>query len=223
MNARLASPRVLIGTVAIVVAIGAYAFLASSDSGESGFFSPVPSVTTAPADKPETAAGPVRPQVEHDLATVLLTTIDPTFQPADPARYPQGPLDAAAAARLEPNPSAERARLARHGFQRGYQRAWTTTTGQVIGAAVYQFGDESGAQAYMSDGTSIVLRQGAEEFPVQVEGGHGFTQLDGSATIHTVAFTRGPYFFLLFAASEQGTLTRERLSAVAVSQLDRIR
>ena len=222
MKAGITPPRLLTATVTLAFGIAAYALLASSDTGQPGFGSTFAPVTTTPRQAPATTACPVRPRVEYDLATVLIPGIDPSFQPADRARYPQGPLDAAAAARLEPNPSVERDRLASHGFQRGYQRAWTNTGSDVIGAAVYQFGDQPGAQGYMSDGASTVLRQGAEEFPVQLEGGHGFTQVDGSLTLHTVAFARGPYFFLFFSASEHPALTRERLIGVAVAQRDRL-
>jgi hypothetical protein len=194
VNARFAAPRMLIGTVVVAVGIGACALLASSESGQPGLGPGLAQFTTTPPPAPATTVGPVRPRVEYDLATVLISAVDASFRPADPARYPQGPLDAAAAARLEPDPSAERARLAAHGFQRGYQRAWTSTAGDVIGAAVYQFGDGSGAQGYLSDGASIVLGEGAEQFPLQIEGGHGFAQIDGSTAVHTVAFARGAYF-----------------------------
>ena len=212
----------MMGAITVAFGIAAFAILASSETGHPGFGLASPRVTTTPRHAPVKTAGPVRPQVEYDLATVLIPGIDASFHPADRARYPQGPLDASAAARLEPNPSVERARLASHGFQRGYQRAWTTAARDVIGAAVYQFGDEPGAQGYLSDGASTVLRQGAEAFPVQLEGGQGFTQVDGSMTIHTVAFARGPYFFLFFSASEHAALTRERLAGVAATQLDRL-
>lgn len=222
MKSRVPPSRFLTATVTVAFAVAAYALLASSDNGRPGLGSTLARVTTTTGQPPVTTAGPVRPRVEYDLATVLIAGIDASFQPADRARYPQGPLDAAAAARLEPDASAERDRLASHGFQRGYQRAWTTTASDVIGAAVYQFGDEPGAQGYLSDGASTVVRQGAEEFAVQLEGGHGFTQVDGSLTIHTVAFARGPYFFLFFSASEHAALTRERLVGVAVTQRDRV-
>lgn len=221
MNACVALPRLLIGTVTIAFGLAACS-LASTDRAHPGSGPAPPTVTTTTLQEPVTTVGPVRPQVEYDLGTVLIPTIDETFQPADPARYSQGPLDVAAAARLEPNPSGERVHLSSLGFQRGYQRVWTTTAGDVIGAAVYQFGDEPGARGYLSDGASTVIRQGAEEFSVQLEGGHGFTQMDGSSTIHTVAFARGRYFFLFFAASEHAAQTRERLLVVAATQLDRV-
>lgn len=221
MNVRVLAPRLIIGTVTVAIAIAAYALLASPDTKPPDL-GPFASVPTTPGEAPVTTAGPVRPRIEYDLATVLITGIDVSFQPADPGRYPQGPLDAAAAARLEPNPSVERDRLASDGFQRGYQRAWTTTASDLIGAAVYQFRDEAGAQRYLSDGASTVLRQGAEEFAVQIEGAHGFTQVDDAMTIHTVAFGRGPFFFLFFAASEHAAVTRDRLVEVAITQRDRL-
>lgn len=157
----------------------------------------------------------VRPAVEHDLATVLVSRLG-GFEPADPARFRQGPLDANAAAHLEPNPSAERARLTARGFQRGYQRAWTAASGEVVGAVVYQFGDDAGAGGYLEDGATVVLGQGGEELAVPLHPARAFVQAGGAGTVTTVAFARGPYFFLVFATGEAERATEQ---AVAVSYL----
>ncbi len=163
--------------------------------------------------------GPARPDVEHDLATLLLPALGPRFHPADRARFPQGPLDLAAAARLEPDPDAERHALESRGFQRGYQRTWTTASGDVVGAVAYQFDAAPGAEGYLTEGASTVAAQGGQEFPVPFERARGFSQRDGALTVHTVSLTRGPYFFLFFVGSERGALTPDDARAVAAAQL----
>jgi hypothetical protein len=223
-----------VGGVAAGFVVAAYALLAGTGASSPSW--PL-GAGTAPAPGPVAAGatdagggsaahdspGPdraVRPAVEHDLATVLVSRLG-GFEPADPARFRQGPLDANAAAHLEPNPSAERARLTARGFQRGYQRAWTAASGEVVGAVVYQFGDDAGAHGYLDDGATVVLGQGGEELDVPLQPARGFVHSDGASTVTTVAFARGPYFFLVFATGE-AEQAAEQAVAVSYLQLGRL-
>lgn len=215
----------LLGVAFLACAVGlGVLVLASGGSGEpSG-----PAGSDTAASRAATVAPgragrePSRPDTDYDLASLLLSGVDPPFTPADRTRYPQGSLDVAAAARRESDPAAEREVLESRGFQRGHERTWSSPDGDVITAVLYQFGDQAGAASYLAHGVAMVVDQDAVEFAVPFAAAHGFTQTDGSATVHSIALVREAYFFLVALASDRAAMTPEHAKVIAAAQLARL-
>jgi hypothetical protein len=113
-----------------------------------------------------------------------------------------GPLDLAAAAAAEQDQQAERALLETRRFVRGQERTWTAAdpSGPRAYVLVYEFADAAGAAAYLVDGREHLAARNASLWTVAgVDGATGFTQSDGGFTAQGVAFSRGPWFFLVVA------------------------
>jgi hypothetical protein len=133
-----------------------------------------------------------------------------------------GPLDLAAAAAAEQDQQAERALLETRRFVRGHERTWTAAdpSGPRAYALVYEFADTGGAAAYLVDGREHLAARNASLWTVAgLDGATGFTQSDGGFTAQGVAFSRGPWFFLVVANGPG--VDAGVVSSLAAAQSDR--
>jgi hypothetical protein len=216
LRERIGRPVSLLAAAGVVVAVLLTACTDRGDGGRATTSGGPGSGEAAAAG--DVAAEPPGPSVDGSL---LLTDVGPEYvQVPDDQRAGLGPLDLDAAARVEADTSAERSLLATRGFRRGLARAWRTQAGDELYQAVYEFGDEAGAAAYLQDGLITLEGSGATRYPVEgVPGATGFSQAErrptGAVTSHGVVFVRGPRFFLVFASSARPGTTPGAVAEVA--------
>lgn len=172
-----------------------------------------------------TATGDAVPGDDADGSTgaldeVLLAEVGDDYRRVpDDSRAGLGLLDLKAAAEVEVDTSAERSLLVTRGFRRGLARAWRNEAGDELYQAVYEFGDEAGAAAYLKDGLITLEGRAAELYPVEgVPGATGFSQAErrpkGAVTSHGLVFVRGHRFFLVFASSAKPGTTPAHVAEV---------
>lgn len=118
------------------------------------------------------------------------------------------------------DPQAERDRLTRHGFRRGYLRTWASDdeSENVVYAFVYEFDESSGAQADARDGIEEAKRQGDTRFDVPgIEGATGLTHTPKAgaetddATFHAVVFVRANRYYLVAIGGPTDHSTEEAI------------
>lgn len=215
----------LVGRAALGGAVGAVAVLLAACSG--GGDPPAdddgrtaPSSTAVPAGDGTAAGGEAGAAAAADaLGEVLLADVGADYRRVSDERPGLGVLDLEAAAEAEVDTSAERALLATRGFRRGMARAWRNQAGDEVYQAVYEFGDEAGAAAYLKDGLITLEGRAAEVYPVEgVPGATGFSQAErrstGAVTSHGLVFVRGHRFFLVFASSARPGTTPAHVAEV---------
>lgn len=210
MSARVGRLRRVEGTVAwgVAVALGlaGLALLAGcSDDGDERAAKPPPAEDDQeePVREIELEPSTTSTTIVEDVALgeVLLTDVLEGF-----AMTEDRVLDLRAAAELEQDVEAEQALLSTRRFVRAHSRAWVDASEDVVYEAVYLFGDDADAAAYLADGVETLASREAIAFPVpEVPGAVGFTTLEESAegafTAHVVAFSRGPRWFLLLVGT----------------------
>ena len=187
------------------------------DGGDAGRGTPSSTKAPVPGD---VAAGGEAGAASGAPAEVLLDEVGPDYRRVpDDARPGLGPLNLEAAARAEADTSAERALLTTRGFRAGMARAWRNQAGDEVYQAVYEFGDEAGAAAYLKDGLITLEGRAAELYPVEgIPGASGFSQAErrpaGAVTSHGLVFVRGHRFFLVFASSARPGTTPAQVAEV---------
>jgi hypothetical protein len=139
-----------------------------------------------------------------------------------------GPLDLEAAAAAEQDVQAERAVLQTRRFRRGVARVWTGPDGDAdtVYVAIYEFADAAGASAYLEDGRELLEARRVTEFPVDLPGAFGFTQVDESGADpfagHAVALTSGSRYALVVVGGDPGRRTPDEARTVAVAVAARL-
>jgi hypothetical protein len=216
----------LLSTLTVGIGVVALAAGCSDDDGRAA--DPRPPSTTAEEGLPTSTSAPATTiatvPLDAELAAALLAEPPAGFELVDEAGA-AGPLDLDAASRAERDPQAERSVLETRGFERGHTRRWANADADVVVATVYQFADDGGAAAYLTDGMLTLEGFGAERFDVPaVPGAAGFTAVEGGGesprVVHGVAFAAGRRFFLVLRSSERSATTPDDVRALARAQAD---
>lgn len=233
MPARIATVRArerrVARTTAVLAGVLAAAVLVSGCSeGDDRAAAPAVTTTTAPAP---TATTTTRPPVAPTPETTAMDDLLPDDALPGFTRVPDGtrgagPLDLEAAAAAERDTQAERAVLSTRGFTGGVARVWAGPGDDTVYVALYEFRDAAGAAAYLADGRELLEARRVREFPVDVAGAFGFTEVDetsaGAFVGHAVAFTVANRYGLVIVGGDGSRRTPDDARDVARRVADRL-
>jgi hypothetical protein len=221
--------RVARAVIALAAALALGAVLASCSSGGDDAPAAAAPPTTAATSTTTTTRPPVARTPETDALDALRPDDTlPGFTRVPDGTRGAGPLDLDAAAAAERDAQAERAVLQTRRFQRGVARVWTSPgdRGDTVYVAIYEFADPAGASAYLEDGRELLEARKVSEFPVDVPGAFGFTQVDESGPDpfvgNAVAFTSGNRYALVIVGGEPGRRTPDEARGVAAAVAARL-
>ncbi|MEO7804855.1 MAG: hypothetical protein ABIS70_10150 [Actinomycetota bacterium] len=188
-----------------------------------------PASTSKPRPLPvaSTFAAVCPAPIDDSLDAILIDDALAGFAVADPDLFAVGPLDLEAAAAEEDDVEAERSLLITREFQRGYAKAWTNATEDVVVATVYLFAEPRGAKAYLDDTLISLEGTGAQRVEITTPpGGAAFSQTDeddqGTLVTHGVVFVSGDLFLALLGSTTGSGLTLQDLRTLAETQFERI-
>jgi hypothetical protein len=175
------------------------------------------SPTTASTTKPANAA-----VASQQVANALLTTVPAGYTAVPAGTSGSGPIDAAAAAKAETNPSAAAVALQQAGFEGGFARTWTRKNPpSAIVDLGYEFASAAGARRYYD---IYVLAQqnkpNTTEFAVTgLHTADGFTDAtDPSITLQTVVLLTGNRVFVVGIGDPAGQATPAEAQRLAAEQ-----
>lgn len=217
--------------IALAAVLALAAVVTSCSSG--GDDAPAATATTTTTTVSSTTTTTTRPPVPHTPETDALDALLPDDTLPGFTRVPDGargagPLDLAAAAAAERDSNAERAVLETRRFRRGVARVWTgpDDAADTVYVAIYEFAAAAGASAYLEDGRELLEARKVSEFPVDLPGAFGFTQVDESGSDpfagHAVAFTRDNRYALVIVGGDPGRRTPDEARAVAAAVAARL-
>ena len=184
-------------------------------------------VDPAPATTQTHASVPRTPETDA-LDALLPDAPLPGFTRVPDGTRGAGPLDLDAAAAAEQDAPAERAVLQTRRFRRGIARVWTgpDDDSDTVYVAIYEFADAAGASAYLEDGRELLQARKVTEFPVELPGAFGFTQVDESGADpfagHAVAFTSANRYALVIVGGDPGRRTPDEARTVAAAVAARL-
>jgi hypothetical protein len=224
--------RVARAVVALVAALALTAVLTSCSSGDDDPPAAADTSTTSATSTTlptATSRPPVPRTPETDALDALLPDQTlPGFTRVPDGTRGAGPLDLDAAAAAEQDAQAERAVLETRRFRRGIARVWTgpDDAGDTVYIAIYEFADATGASAYLEDGRELLEARKVTQFPVDLPGAFGFTQVDESGADpfagHAGAFTSGNRYALVIVGGDPGRRTPDEARSVAAAVAARL-
>ena len=212
---------VALGLVAAVGVSASVALVPDPDAPVDVADRPAPVAASRERVAPTTTTAITAAPADAGLAAALLADLGGGYERLadDPARA-LGPLDLAAAARVEQDEPAERSLLETRHFEAGHSRAWRHDDGRVAYAAVYRFATPADAAAYLVDGFITLEGRGAAVYDVaDPPGARGFSQAaatEGTSDVaHGVAFVRDRHFFLVVESATSSAATASGAQALA--------
>ena len=162
------------------------------------------------------------------LEALLITNLPAGYVRQDDGINDTGPSDLAKALADETSAEGENV-LRASGFVHGYQRLWTTQTGNRIIVFLYQFATPQGAAAHRDEGVHTAEKNlgatGATAFTIAaIPDAASYSFIDNGYAASQTAFTKDTYEVEIEVAVNAGTtLSTERLlQQLAVDQFNRL-